>query len=211
MRYPILPSDSTEDIVWKTIDPEDIWVLDKLILSRKLGYCCGPAGMSVPQRANYIVRPCVNLFGMGVGASKQFLNEDTNHLPSGTFWCEWFSGDHLSVDYYMGQQILAVKGYHDNEHFGQWRKWQKVDVYIDFPDILYEVGKKYPFINVEYIDGKIIEVHLRSNPDWSFAEDIEEVIPVWNNTTVNVPSGYEFIASNDMNGRIGVYIKKFDK
>ena len=31
---------STEDDVWKNIDPDDIWVLDKLILSRKLGYNC---------------------------------------------------------------------------------------------------------------------------------------------------------------------------
>ena len=30
--------DTAEDFVWKNINPDDIWVLDKLILSRKLGY-----------------------------------------------------------------------------------------------------------------------------------------------------------------------------
>ena len=30
--------ETAEDVVWKTINPDHIWVMDKLILSRKLGY-----------------------------------------------------------------------------------------------------------------------------------------------------------------------------
>ena len=40
--------DTQEDLVWKKVDPDDIWVMDKLILSRKLGYNCGPVGQDVP-------------------------------------------------------------------------------------------------------------------------------------------------------------------
>ena len=35
-------NDTEEDKVWKTINPDYIWVMDKLILSKKLGYKCGP-------------------------------------------------------------------------------------------------------------------------------------------------------------------------
>ena len=39
-------NDTEEDKVWKTIDPEHIWVMDKLILVRKwLGYNCGIVGI----------------------------------------------------------------------------------------------------------------------------------------------------------------------
>ena len=58
----------SEDEVWNTIDPEHIWVMDKLILSRKLGYSCGPTGMDVPKPNWYIVRPCINAMGLGLGA-----------------------------------------------------------------------------------------------------------------------------------------------
>jgi len=33
-----------ENLVWETIDPDELWAMDKLILSRKLGYVCGPTG-----------------------------------------------------------------------------------------------------------------------------------------------------------------------
>ena len=53
------------------IETEDLWVLDKLILSKKLGYKCGPKGIDVPNRGRYIIRPCVNIMGMGEGSSSK--------------------------------------------------------------------------------------------------------------------------------------------
>ena len=82
----------TEEDVWKIIDPDDIWVMDKLILSRKLGYICGPVGTDVPKPGWYIIRPCVNMKGLGLGAEKKWLDGNTDHLPHGYFWCEWFEG-----------------------------------------------------------------------------------------------------------------------
>ena len=58
--------DGAEDHVWRTIDPELIWVMDKLIVSRKLGYNCGPVGLDVPHPGFYIVRPCVNMGALGI-------------------------------------------------------------------------------------------------------------------------------------------------
>ena len=50
---------------WNLIDPRDLWVYNKLFLSRVLGYKCGPAGTTVPRPDFYIVRPSINFFGMG--------------------------------------------------------------------------------------------------------------------------------------------------
>ena len=58
---------------WVKCHPDDLWIFDKLILAKKLGYLCGPADVAVPKSDNYIVRPCVNLAGMGIGAELRFL------------------------------------------------------------------------------------------------------------------------------------------
>lgn len=58
---------SDED-VWSTILLEDLWIFDKLILSRKLDYVSGPACVPVSHSGQYIVRPCVNLYGMGLNS-----------------------------------------------------------------------------------------------------------------------------------------------
>ena len=101
----------TEDIAWETTAPEDLWILDKLILSRHLGYTCGPVGSPVDKSDYYMVRPCVNAMGLGLGAQKHYIKDSTNHLTPGHFWCEFFEGDHISVDYENGKQVLAVQGH----------------------------------------------------------------------------------------------------
>ena len=78
-----------EDLYWKNPKTDDLWALDKLILSKKLGYNCGPAGIEVPKAGDYIVRPVLNVFGLGMGAKKMHLKKDTSHSPIGSFWCQW--------------------------------------------------------------------------------------------------------------------------
>lgn len=95
--------DSAEDFVWKNVDPDDIWVMDKLILSRKLGYDCGPVGLDVSAPGYYIVRPCVNMLGLGLGAQQIWLEKETMHLPLGYFWGEWFEGRHFEYRLSLGE------------------------------------------------------------------------------------------------------------
>ena len=168
-----------EGIAWKNADLEDLWIFDKLIVARKLGYSCGPVGTDVPSPDNYIVRPCVNIPGMGRGASIQRIEQDTTNLPSGYFWCELFKGRHVSVDYKDGQQVLAVEGFRDPED-PLWRfsKWSKVEDVIPLPSIFYSLTKKYQYVNIEYIDGRAIEIHLRHNPDFVYGNSL--AFPVWN-------------------------------
>ena len=101
------------DQEWLNTDPKDLWIFDKLILSTKLGYICGPTGNDVPEDGYYVVRPCVNMLGLGLGASLEFLRKDvwTDYLPVGTFWCEQFKGDHISVDYHWNKPHLTVQGF----------------------------------------------------------------------------------------------------
>jgi hypothetical protein len=123
-----------ETQVWSTAKAEDLWVLDKLILSRRLGYTCGPVGTDVPRPAHYIVRPCVNALGLGIGTQKIFLTKSTDHLPAGHFWCEIFFGRHLSVDYHWGEQKLCVEGIKDPKNpCWKWDKWIRVSDRIPLP------------------------------------------------------------------------------
>lgn len=198
-------SDSAEDIVWKTIDPDDIWALDKLILSRKLRYSCGPVGFDVPAPGWYIVRPCVNMIGLGLGSQKVWLEKETTHLPIGYFWCEWFDGRHLSIDYHWGKQELAVEGHKSNATFTKWDHWIKVSDRIKVPEVISSLSKKHKWINCEFIGKKLIEVHFRHNED--FEGDIIHFVPVWEGESTTPPEGYTYREYPDFHGRIGAFIK----
>ena len=202
--------DTAEDLVWKSIKPDHIWVLDKLILSKKLGYNCGPTGIDVPSPGWYIVRPCVNAMGMGLGAQRIFIEKETMHLPLGYFWCEWFDGDHYSVDYLSeyGTKILTVKGIKESkEELVKWGKWKKVNHKKEhkIPKLLFPIILDYYRINLEYIGDKLIEVHFRENED--FKNNISEFIPVWEGQKTVPPDGYRFINYEDVGGRIGAFVK----
>jgi len=196
---------TAEDVVWKTIDPDDIWVLDKLILSRKMYYNCRPVGLDVPHPGYYIVRPCVNMIGLGLGSQKLWLECDTTHLPVGHFWCEWFEGRHLSIDYHWGKQALAVEGNKPDNTFTKWNDWIKVSDRIRLPECIRHYGEKYEWINCEFIGGRLIEVHFRHNED--FEGNIKHFIPVWAGEEINPPEGYTYKVYPDVHGRIGAYIK----
>lgn len=181
-------------LIWPTIHPDHLWVYDKLILSRKLGYVCGPVGVPVPKSGRYIVRPITNPLGMGCGAQFVYIKEDTDHLPLGHFWCEIFEGRHLSVDYVNKQQVLCVEGIRNEQApLYKWSKWLVVDDIVPFPSILKDLP--YPNINCEFIGDKLIEVHLRLNPD--FQNGITEAVPVWEGESTLPPDGYAYKESPD--------------
>ena len=71
-----------------------------------------------------------------------FIEKFTEHLPLGYFWCEWFEGRHLSIDYYKGEVSLVVEGHKSEDTFTKWSKWEKVNDYIEFPKILKDFKKK---------------------------------------------------------------------
>lgn len=138
------------------------------MLARRLGYRSGPAGVPVPEPGEYVVRPCINLWGMGRGASIRYLSGETiNVVPDGSFWSERFLGDHVSIDYHHGQQGLTVQGIpSDDRRLDRFQAWHRVDHPFELPPILAAVACHYADFNVEIIGDRVIEAHFRANPDW---------------------------------------------
>jgi hypothetical protein len=163
---------------WITTDNDDLWLFDKLILSKKLGYTCGPAGLAPPIENNYIVRPITNIRMMGRNATIKYLTPIEYDIPDGYFWCEMFKGRHLSFDYHYGQQVLAVEGFRKNERLDRFSRWEKVDDQYELPGILKPIALKYEWLNVETIDNKVIEVHLRYNDDFA-NHNANVIVPIW--------------------------------
>lgn len=187
---------------WNQIHPHDLWVYNKLFLSRLLGYTCGPAGSSVPKADFYIVRPSLNLMGMGRFARKMYLSPENSefhgehNMHPSEFWCEIFHGDHLSVDFFEKKTKLVVLGERNPEDpYYKWKKWQKIDKNIDFPPILNELKGNYTWINCEFIGNHLIEVHFRRNPDFKYENTV--AIPIWRNDTIVNSDGYKIIESKD--------------
>lgn len=195
-----------ESRAWENCDIDDLWIFDKLILSKKLGYICGPKGVNVPKPRKYMIKPCVNIMGMGEGAYCEKLSGNTDHIETGTFWCEFFKGRHLSVDYLDGKQLLCVEGFKSTNTFERWDMWKKVEDNISLPNLLIPLAKKYRYMNVEYIGGKIIEVHLRHNPDFH-GHNSDIVIPVWEDQQIKPPENMKFIKNKD-GKRKGFYINE---
>lgn len=185
--------------VWNFIQAEDLWVYDKLILAKKLGYDCGPAGTLPSKEGYYVVRPCVNFRMMGKGASLQLLSPNhTDTVPDGYFWCERFTGDHITIDYHYGKQDLtAIALKQDPDRLDRFAAWTKINYPYVLPSILEPIAKKYEWLNIEMIGGNIIEVHLRYNDDFR-NHDGDVIIPIWKEEFYNSPCG----------DRIGFIVKK---
>jgi hypothetical protein len=178
---------------WNAIHSDDLWIYNKLQLSRVLGYTCGPTGATVPRPDFYVVRPAINFLGMGRFAEIRWIDESTEDLYPSDFWCEVFKGEHLSVDFYNQKSKLVVKGFKNiDAPLYKWKKWEKINREIKFPSILKKLTGNYDWINCEFIDGNLIEVHIRQNSDFRYNNKV--AIPIWND---------EFIKNNN-------YIKDYD-
>jgi len=190
---------------WNNIHHDDLWIYNKLFLSRVLGYTCGPSGTTVPKSDFYIIRPSFNLLGMGRFARIEFVYKSTDQFHPAEFWCEVFDGEHLSVDFRNGQSELVIKGEKDNDDpLYKWKKWEKIDQKIEFPSVLSKLKGNYEWINCEFIDNKLIEVHFRQNPDFRYNNTI--AIPVWSDEKPKNIKDYIFIEDKDYY-RKGFYIK----
>lgn len=182
---------------------------NKLWFNEKVGNVCGPAGVAVPGSHYYAVRPTYNLSGMGSGARKVFIeagrsDPDDGQILPGEFWTEWFEGDHLTVDYSWDfrknrwEQLHVFKASRrDNDPLYKFSKWTKIDTFVSPPVFLRSLNE-VPIINVEYIGGHPIEVHLRENPD---PVEYNEIVPDWKDTP-NDPvkmkdNGYIWLDSPD--------------
>jgi hypothetical protein len=198
---------SPDAIAWVGCPSEDLWVFDKLIVAKRAGHICGPMGVSVPKPNNYFIKPITNLEGMGAKARVEYLYESTKHLHPGEFWCEVFTGEHLSIDYEYGEPILSVVGIKHEEHpYSRFIYWEKTNKTHPLPSFLQSLVSKYKTINCEFIDGNLIEVHLRGNPDFAYGNTC--AFPVWFDEPDLMPDGCTFISDNGNEvERLGIWVK----
>ncbi len=190
---------------------------NKLWLSEQLGYNCGPAGIAPYNTGYYIVRPIMNLAGMSLNAKKTFIEKgDVSCVPPGYFWCEWFDGCQYSVSYKWNEgfwfPISSYKAHRDEQNLYKFRKWTRSSWVASLPKELEEL-KDVQIINVEFVNSKIIEVHLRDTPDPQY----EELIPIWKSDAQVVDIykqlGYSYLENHDDadgfldNPRIGFMVK----
>ncbi len=191
-------------------DLADTWVYNKLLVSLCQGIACGTDSREAPEiyRGKWVViRPIINLEGMGLGSTMDRLKLEENNIPPGHFWQQKFEGRHLSIDYEYGTPMLWVEMF--REDTAPYRRgWRKVEpVTIPVPQKILDVIKKYPKANIEFIDDAAIEVHLRGNPDF-VGHRSEYVIPYNKSTPMSqIIEGERVILRPDY-GREGFIIKE---
>lgn len=176
---------TTDAQAWDAFPHHRDW-FDKLRLSLRLGYDCGPSGVAPSESALYVVRPIYNLLGMGAGARILHIEaQDDSKVEPGYFWCEIFKGRHLSVTYrWEGSWVQAScwEGHLAEGSLNRFLAWYRSPETIPANSIfdeLCDVG----LINIEYVGGHAIEVHLRSSPD----PDVDAMFPIW--ADQEVPEG----------------------
>ena len=183
---------------------------NKLWLSETLGYNCGPAGTDIPEDGTYVIRPIYNLSGMGAGAEvKELKKGDRKSIPPGYFWCEYFTGKHLSANYQFVHAVAphwkplsCWEGTNMPVNLSKFYEWKRSEYIPKVPRELNELSDVKQ-INVEFKDDKVIEVHLRTSPD----PEYDHFIPVWKSDEGKVSHylmhGFKFIEFfDDADGHI---------
>jgi len=186
---------------WNRYPQHRRW-FNKLDLSLRLGYECGPCGLAPSKTAQYVVRPIYNLSGMSAGARYQTIESgDAGSVEPGYFWCERFVGPHVSVNYESNGaywfQTGAWTGHRSKNSTSRFEAWTTNRNIFRLPE-LFNTLLDVTHLNVEYIDKHIIEVHLRKSSD----PECEVLIPVWADDTpekINrlVAAGFNYFARED--------------
>ena len=177
-----------DDDAWKRYPQHRLW-FNKLWLSDRLGYECGPSGLAPETTKYYVVRPIYNLSGMGIGAEYVYIEAgDASKVPPGYFWQELFRGEHYSATfvYEKGWRTkTCYQGFRDTNDLWRFCRWRRSSKKLMLPGMFEEL-RDVERINVEFKGNKIIEVHLRDTPDPHY----DEFVPVWEDTTQEMLDKY---------------------
>lgn len=191
--------------------PQHRWIFNKLEVALRMGYHAGPTGVPIQKAGMYIVRPTYNLYGMGIGAKKMYLDPEKDatdmialaHVPPGYFWCEYLGGDHLSIDFHRvdGRWVpfCTTRGVHRyDDDLVMFDNWERIETPPDFdlPEFMHTEINEPQYINVETKDTSIFEIHLRSGNDHFWDYDVGTIMyPVWNTDPKDYRSDLPFVGN----------------
>jgi len=191
--------------------PENRWAFNKLEVALAMGYEAGPTGVPIRKAGEYIIRPTYNLYGMGIGAKKVYLDPDKDtddmialaHVPPGYFWCEYLYGEHISIDFKRIADhwvpFCATVGVHRSEDdLVMFDSWERVMVppSLKVPYFIHEHIVRPEYLNLELKGSNIFEIHLRSGNDHFWDYPIGTIMyPVWNTDREDYRADLPFIGN----------------
>jgi hypothetical protein len=113
------------------------------------------------------VKPKYNLWGMGESAYKCSHPDKLPEDKTGFIAQEYFKGGHISTDFVIFDNVVvdhfSFTGHKDSK--GSFNLWESTRRYADEAYLLAEIVSHYgighAILNVETINGKVIEAHLR--------------------------------------------------
>ena len=165
----------TDDLDCYVLYPVFRWVYNKLLICEKQDLCHAPHGIEPPAFPVFS-KPIYNLRGMGVGSRFILTKEDYDlRQQPGHLWMVLLQGEHVSSDVAVvdgqAQQWFHVVGKlgEKNGTFDYWTilNYQKPEIEEYCGRWLDKHLKGYTgMVNLETIDSKIIEVHLRFSDQW---------------------------------------------
>jgi hypothetical protein len=189
---------------------DDRHLYNKLTLSQQLGYVCGTD--IIPETKLWIVRPIINFEGMGRGAVIRKFQKG-EQIDSNCFYCEVFTGKHVTIDYIKKQGVwhqgATFQGTNSHNNLVQFVCWKRVTYPHPIPQIL--VNVQSDCVNIELIGNKLIEVHLRPNPDPVM---YDEFWPIWSAT--QKPPGVNYTRIDDLDdetdlNRLGFFVTNYKR
>ena len=166
-----IPTEDFDAWAWY---PRERWVYDKVAVAHSQGLEAGPHGTK-PSRFPVFSKPIVNLKGMGIGsrAIRSAEEYDRNYRP-GHMWMPLLEGAHVSSDVAVvdGSPRWWRHATGKPGRRGTFDFWTiEAAAHADIEQrcggwITSHLAGYTGMLNLETIDGTIIEAHLRLSDQW---------------------------------------------
>ena len=166
-----IPTEDSDAWMW---NPKHRWVYDKIAVALSQGLQAGPHGVTPPFFPVF-AKPIVNLRGMGIGS--RVLRDEAEyrrHYAPGHMWMPLLAGKHVSTDVAVADGVPQWWRHVTGEPAGEgtfdlWTVHAAADSAIETRCgdwVRKNLAGYTGMLNLETIDGTIIEAHLRMSDQW---------------------------------------------